>query len=58
MTQKYEKKVIPQDGSFKKSYNFKPITALNGSDQGVKQPKQSNGQSPQSSVEIRGGGKS
>lgn len=58
MSQKYEKKIISQDGSFKKSYNYKPITTLNGSNQGAKQPKESNGQVPQKSVEVRGGGKS
>ena len=50
--QKYEKKVISQYDNFKKSYNFKPITTLNGSNQNAKQPKQSNGQVPESSAKT------
>ena len=59
MPPKYETKVITLDDSFKKSYNYKPIEALNGCNSSTEAtPKQSNGQVPQRHAEARGGGKS
>ena len=59
MSSKYETKDIILDDSLKKSYNYKPIEALNGCNSSTGAiPKQSNGQVSQRPVEVRGGGKS
>lgn len=54
----YEKKVESPDGSFTKSFNYKPIQALNNNIQSnINRPVQITESTNQNPVESRDGGK-